>query len=158
VIVGLDANDPGVPPPQPPRAYFGRDKLIESLVGLSENKDPFALIGAGGTRKTSIALMVLHDGHVKERFGDRRRSIRCDQSPASWDNFLHRLSEAIGASVENSKELTPLRPDFTRRGGQDGSTDCIQDTMDVDQSLPASEALTSGFAISGENQPTGEPS
>ena len=41
------------------------------------------------------------------------------------------------------------------------TTDYIQDAMDVDQSLPASGASTSGFAIGdtgGENQPTGGPS
>ncbi|KAF9785113.1 P-loop containing nucleoside triphosphate hydrolase protein, partial [Thelephora terrestris] len=100
----------GESPPPAPKAFFGRDGLVDEIVSRAEKLEFIALIGAGGIGKTSLALTVLHDKRIKEQFGANRRFVSCDKPPVSRANFLARLSKVVGAGVETPEDLATLRP------------------------------------------------
>ena len=96
-------------PPPPPPEIFGRTKLVEEIVGFAQRLTPIALVGASGIGKTSVALTVLHDDRIKQRFGDNRWFIHCDKFQASLPHFLRQISRTTNAGIGDPKDLTPLR-------------------------------------------------
>ena len=98
---------PSPPLPKAPAHCFGRDVIIEDLLGFVERSASITLFGAGGIGKTTIALSLLHHDRIAERFGKHRHFMRCDGLANSLDSFLERLSSAIGA--RHLKDIGQLR-------------------------------------------------
>lgn len=85
------------PFPQTPENLFGRDLMIEALLGLTERFTSVILFGAGGMGKTAVALTLLRHHQIAEKFGRHRHFLSCAVVENSLDSFLERLSDAIGA-------------------------------------------------------------
>ena len=97
---------PSPPLPKAPTHCFGRDVIIEDLLGFVERSASITLFGAGGIGKTTIALSLLHHDRIAERFGKHRHFIRCNDLANSLDSFLERLFGAIGARhLEDIEQL-----------------------------------------------------
>lgn len=93
--------------PQAPADPFGYDVIIGDLLGFVERSASITLIGTGGIGKTAIALTLLHHVRISDRFGNHRHFMRCDDLGNSLDDFLGRLSEAIGA--HHLRDMAQLR-------------------------------------------------
>ena len=103
-------------PPAVPQLFFGRDELVQKVISVILRRVNVALIGAGGIGKTSIAKAVTNDTSVVKRFGKERYFIKCDDFNASYDSFLDRVAQVLGAKGTGHQAVTmsTLRP-FLRK-------------------------------------------
>ncbi|KAG8942429.1 hypothetical protein FRC03_003221 [Tulasnella sp. 419] len=76
----LSSMPSSVMPPDP--KIFGRLQYIEKAIKLlfSSTEAKIAILGPGGIGKTSVALKVIHDALVVERFGENRCWVPCEQA------------------------------------------------------------------------------
>lgn len=92
--------------PQAPANLFGRDAIIDDLLGLAERSASVMLFGSGGNGKSAIAHTLLHHDRIAARFGKHRYFMRCDDLVDSLDGLHGRLSDTIGAS--HQADMTQL--------------------------------------------------
>ena len=127
--------------PQPPMNFFGCDVIVEDLLGFVERSESITLLGAAGTGKTAIALTLLHHSRISARFGHRRYFMRCRGLESSLDEFVRRLSEAIGARYP--KDMAQLQSHLStspRRILVVDGVECILDPL-----APGAAGITSAI-------------
>ena len=84
--------------PQAPIGCFSREEILNEILDLTDQVASTALFGLVGVGKSSVALSLLHNNRTKAKFGRNRHFMRCDDLTNSLNDFLDRLSGAIGAS------------------------------------------------------------
>ncbi|KAG8930004.1 hypothetical protein FRC02_004783 [Tulasnella sp. 418] len=82
--------------PLPPK-LFGREEYLKKVVQviLDNQSSRLAILGPGGIGKTSLALAAIHDERVKEKFGELRFWIPCEQGK-SPSLFLEVFAGSLG--------------------------------------------------------------
>ena len=96
--------------PQAPARLFGRDAILDDLLGFAARSASVTLFGAGGMGKTSIALTLLRHHEIVDKFGKYRYLMRCDDLENSLGGFIEGLSEVVGAPepTDTAKLLSHL--------------------------------------------------
>ncbi|VDB87000.1 unnamed protein product [Peniophora sp. CBMAI 1063] len=84
--------------------FHGRETEVAAAVDMIVNKQParVAILGPGGIGKTSIALAILHDPHVKDLYGDRRCFMSCEATTTA-DAVVRALADALGLIALDEK-------------------------------------------------------
>ncbi|KAF5335223.1 hypothetical protein D9758_014781 [Tetrapyrgos nigripes] len=69
----ITADDLRLQTPQVPAVFTGRSKLVEEAVNIlcGTNQVHIGILGAGGIGKTSVALHIMEDPLIKEKFAER---------------------------------------------------------------------------------------
>ncbi|KAG8919842.1 hypothetical protein FRC02_001340 [Tulasnella sp. 418] len=92
-----------VMPPNP--KIFGRQEYIEKAVKLLHSTigAKIAILGPGGMGKTSVALGIIYDALVVDRFGDNRCWIPCEQA-TSVPLFVELVAKSLKLPSSSSND------------------------------------------------------
>ncbi|KAF5346663.1 hypothetical protein D9758_013211 [Tetrapyrgos nigripes] len=111
----ITADDLLLQTPEVPAVFTGRTNLIEEAVNiLCETKQVhIAILGAGGIGKTSVALHIMENPLIKEKFAGRCYFIPCEIL-ADATNLVQGLMQAIGLQVTQGKGPLGVLLDYFR--------------------------------------------
>ncbi|KAG8940505.1 hypothetical protein FRC03_005424 [Tulasnella sp. 419] len=140
-----------VMPPDP--KIFGRKEYVGNAIKLllSTTGAKIVILGPGGIGKTSVALRVIHDSLVVERFGENRSWVPCEQAtsvplfvelvakslklPSSTSN--DRLADIIVFLKSSGLLVVLLFDNFETPWDMEGQQSNVADVITVIASIPS---------------------
>ncbi|KAJ7229166.1 hypothetical protein GGX14DRAFT_416946 [Mycena pura] len=93
----IECPDEPVDLPPLPQIFHGREDELSELVQMfsQDQQAHAALMGQGGAGKSTLALALMHQPEIEERFSQRRFLVNCDSATGCLD-VLARLTSALG--------------------------------------------------------------
>jgi len=100
--------------PPKPIVFHGRDSFVDDGVRLLTELDTarLAVLGSGGMGKTTVALALLYDSRIMERFGGRRYFVSCE-ALVDVNSVVSVLARRLGVFVSGDL-LTAILAHLTR--------------------------------------------
>ncbi|KAF5352112.1 hypothetical protein D9757_013752 [Collybiopsis confluens] len=90
--------------PAAPTFFAGREKITEEAVEKLLCKEPahLAILGAGGMGKTALALHIIKNADVKNKFQDKIFFVPCEIS-VDATSLVHAVVQSLGLKVQEGK-------------------------------------------------------
>lgn len=104
-------TEAGLPAPLPAfRHLFGRDAVLERLVGmiLDGDRRPILLQGGPGVGKSALSIAALHDTRLVQHFGEHRLFIRMEVVTLG-EQVLDAVGAALGERTSEDRAARALR-------------------------------------------------
>jgi hypothetical protein len=100
------ADDAFTPPdlPPAPEIFYGRDRELSGLVDMfsQDRQAHAAILGEGGSGKSSLALKFMHCPEIVQKYRHRRFLVKCDTAKGASE-LLACLASVLGVSDVSTK-------------------------------------------------------
>jgi tetratricopeptide (TPR) repeat protein len=123
--------------PQKPRIFYGRDRVVEDIAQcLTQRKSPrIAILGPGGMGKTSVALAVMEQAAVEEKFGKNCFWVPCVEA-TSPSRLLDLIASSLRAPQSTNDRLNDI---ISELGTSSHSRVLLLDNFETPWDLPGQQ-------------------
>ncbi|KAG2059329.1 hypothetical protein BDR06DRAFT_1069306 [Suillus hirtellus] len=91
--------------------FYGHNDLMEELTTLIANGEHIALIGPRGMGKSSLAIAILHEQLIINKFADWRFFMAYDDldpSTITFETFMTHFTGVLGIEITGADSLHPI--------------------------------------------------